>query len=47
MHNDSTSKNARRHFLATAGALSTGLLLPDRFALAQTAAKIRVGLMLP
>ena len=46
MHNDSKSRDSRRHFLATAGALSTGVLLPGGFALAQTS-KIRVGLMLP
>src|SRR5436305_873521 len=36
----------RRQFLAQAGLLTTGALLPTRFALAQ-AQKIRVGLMLP
>jgi branched-chain amino acid transport system substrate-binding protein len=46
MHNDSTSRNGRRQFLATAGALSTGLLVASPFAAAQTG-KIRVGLMLP
>jgi branched-chain amino acid transport system substrate-binding protein len=46
MHNDSTSRNGRRQFLATAGALSTGLLVASPFAGAQTG-KIRVGLMLP
>lgn len=46
MHNDSTSGKSRRQFLATAGALSTGMLLPGSFARAQSS-KIRVGLMLP
>jgi len=46
MRNDSKSKNSRRHFLAAAGALSTGAFLPGGFAQAQTG-KIRVGLMLP
>jgi len=36
----------RRQFLAQAGLLTTGSLLPTRFALAQ-AQKIRIGLMLP
>src|SRR3989454_12521417 len=36
----------RRQFLAQAGLLTAGALLPTRFALAQ-AQKIRVGLMLP
>ena len=46
MYNDSASKKGRRQFLATAGALSTGLLMASPFARAQTN-KIRVGLMLP
>ncbi len=46
MHNDSASKGSRRHFLATAGALSASVILPGQSALAQTG-KIRVGLMLP
>ena len=46
MHNDSNSKNGRRNFLTTAGLLSTSVLLPNKFAFAQTG-KIRVGLMLP
>jgi branched-chain amino acid transport system substrate-binding protein len=46
MHNDSASRKSRRQFLATAGAVSAGVLLPGTFAQAQTG-KIRVGLMLP
>jgi branched-chain amino acid transport system substrate-binding protein len=46
MHNDSKPNNGRRNFMATAGLLSTSVLLPNKFAFAQTG-KIRVGLMLP
>ena len=46
MQNNSNSRNNRRHFLATASALSTAALLPAGWALAQTS-KLRVGLMLP
>ena len=36
----------RRHFLTTAGLLSTGVFIPGSFATAQSS-KLRIGLMLP
>lgn len=46
MHDDSSPNKNRRQLLASVGLLSTGLFVPGRSALAQTA-KIRIGLMLP
>lgn len=46
MPDDSNLNKNRRQLLATAGLLSTGLFVPGRSALAQSA-KIRIGLMLP